>query len=285
MEYVLQKEKLQITVAERGAEIVSVKYAGKEREWQNENGGWSGHAPVLFPVCGAYAVRVNGRDYPCPRHGFAMNRVFTLVEKAEDRLRFRLCSDEESKKLYPFDFSFDVEYRISDDKLCVAYEVKNEGESDLYFSCGGHDSFALAAEPKNYELEFEKEEVFESLLVNEAGYLTGETRFLSAGKILDLDSSLLDFGSSICLDKLRSGKVLLREKGTHRKIVQVIFPQSEKLVLWRPHGAKMLCIEPWQNLPDRASGEDAEFSAKDGVIKVPPHGSERVIRTVKYYDE
>lgn len=273
---------LEITATDLGAELISVKHNGKERLWQNQNGGWSGHAPVLFPVCGACEMRVDGRVFPCPRHGFALKSAFTLAEKSENSLKYRLVSDAHTQELYPFGFVFEVEYIIQGDELKITYYVHNPDGKELYFSCGGHDSFSLEKEPKYYELEFEKDEEFESKLVTDGGYLTGKGRHLGTGRILDLNTDLLDDGNSICLDKLNSHSVTLREKQTEKAVVKVSFPHSQKLVLWRPHGAEMLCIEPWQNLPDTV-GENAEFCDKDGVIKVAPFGKATVERTISYF--
>ena len=273
---------LQITATELGAELISVKYNGKERLWQNENGGWSGHAPVLFPVCGACEVRVEGKAYSCPRHGFAMNSKFTLVEQTEESLKYRLVSSLTSKEIYPYAFILEVGYKIEDDQLKITYEVYNQQDKDLYFSCGGHDSFALDNGLENYELLFEKDEEFESKLVDKNGYLTGKSRLLGSGKALELNSDLLEKGNSICLDKLNSRSVTLSEKSTGKEIVKVSFPDSEKLVLWHPDGSKMLCIEPWQNLPD-TKDENREFEDKDGVIKIAPFGRKVITRTVRYY--
>lgn len=178
----IQKDTLAITVSEWGAELISVKHRGKERIWQNENGEWSGHAPVLFPVCGACEVRVAGKVYACPRHGFAMHERFTLTEKSENRLTYRLISDSRTKELYPYDFILEVSYEIAGDELKITYEVHNPSKEELYFSCGGHDSFALESEIENYELVFEKEEKFASELVTEDGYLTGKNRALGVEK-------------------------------------------------------------------------------------------------------
>lgn len=273
---------LEITATALGAELISVKHKGKERLWQNENGGWSGHAPVLFPVCGACEVRVDGKAYSCPRHGFATVSKFTLVEQTENSLKYRLVSGAKSKKEYPFDFVFDVCYEIEVNEIKITYEVYNPQDKDLYFSCGGHDSFALEKGLENYELQFEKDEEFESKLVDRNGYLTDRSKLLETGKTLDLTTDLLKDSNSICLDKLNSRCVTLREKATGKEIVKVSFPDSEKLVLWRPDKAKMLCIEPWQNLPD-TKGKNAEFKDKDGVIKVAPFGKKAITRTIRYY--
>lgn len=282
MNTTIKKDGLEITATDVGAELISVKYNGAERMWQNENGAWSGHAPVLFPVCGACEMRVNGNVYPCPRHGFILSSGFFLAEKTDSMIKYRVVSDDPSIKMYPYNFILDVVYEIKDGALNITYKVDNPQEGDIYFSCGGHDSFALQSEPENYELVFEKSEEFVSKLVNQSGYLTGATKFLGAGRILDLNTDLLENSNSICLDKLQSRSVLLREKATGKAVAEVAFPQSEKLVLWRPSGAKMLCIEPWQNLPDRL-GSISEYPEKDGVIRVAPCESAVITRTIKYF--
>lgn len=273
---------LEITATELGAELIRVKHNGKERLWQNENGGWSGHAPVLFPVCGACEVRINGNVHDCPRHGFALNSKFMLVDQTENSLKYRLVSSLNSKEIYPYAFIFEVGYEIEENGLKITYEVYNPQDKDLYFSCGGHDSFTLDKGLENYELQFEKEEEFASKLVDRNGYLTGRSKLLGTGKTLDLTTDLLRNSNSICLDKLNSRSVTLREKITCKEVVKVTFPDSEKLVLWHPNGSKMLCIEPWQNLPD-IKGEDAEFKDKDGVIRVVPFGKKAITRTIRYY--
>lgn len=282
MKSTIKSGNLEITATELGAELLSVKYNDKERLWQNENGGWEGHAPVLFPVCGACEMRVDGKVYLCPRHGFAKESYFTLVEQNDNNLKYRLVSSLKSKDVYPFGFILEIWYEIEGSQLTVTYEVYNPQDKYLYFSCGGHDSFTLGKELENYELEFEKDEEFESKLVDKKGYLTGKVKALGVGKMLDLNCDLLDNGYSICLDNLNSRSVTLREKGTGKEVVKVSFPDSCKLVLWRPDGAKMLCIEPWQNLPDK-SGESREFSQKDGVIAVAPFGRKVITRTIRYY--
>lgn len=282
MNYTLKGAQLEVTAAERGAELISVRFMGKERLWQNADGSWAGHAPVLFPVCGSCAVKIDGKEYPCPKHGFAMDSDFTLFEKTDNSLKFRLIQDEKSKIYYPYDFVFCVEYKIREKELSIVYEVYNPQDGALYFSCGGHDSFILESALENYVLEFEREEKFQSLLVGGGGMLTGESAPLGNGRILSLSTGLLENGNSVCFDKLNSRCVVLLEEKTGKSVVRLNFPQTDKLVLWRPHGADMLCIEPWQNLPD-VVGSDKEFGDKDGVIRVEPRKSVRVARTVTYY--
>ena len=80
MNYTIRNECLAVTVSSLGAEMLGVKAFGKERLWQNENGSWSGHAPVLFPVCGSCGVTVNGKTYEVGAHGFARKSEFATIK-------------------------------------------------------------------------------------------------------------------------------------------------------------------------------------------------------------
>ncbi len=233
-----------VTVDDRGAEPVSLSFQGKERLWQNENGAWAGHAPLLFPVCGNCEVIVDGRRYPVPRHGFARKARFTLAEKRENYLRYELSDGEATVSVYPFPFRLSVLYRIAEGALEIEYEVKNTGAEPLVFSIGAHPCFALDGDLGEYELAFEREERLIHLLHDDAGLLTGEER---------------DFGMLRVFPLLR--------KKTGEKAVEYAFRGFSHLLLWRPEGARAICIEPWCNLPGKA-GAQSEFAQKKGVVSL-----------------
>lgn len=189
----------------------------------------------------------------------------------------------ETTALYPFPFRFDVVYTLLSDTLSVAYEIHNPGEGMLYASCGGHDSFALSEEVGEYALRFASEERLDSYLTDDEGRLTGRTQSLGQGRVLDLSTPLLDGGGSVCLDHLRSREVTLVRRTSGETVARVAFPETDKLVLWHPAGSRMLCIEPWQTLPDTV-GDTRDFSAKDGVLAVPAGQTRCVTRRITYGD-
>ena len=66
--HILENEKLQVTIFDRGAELTSVvdKRNDRERLWQADPEVWNRHAPILFPFVGKVAngkYRVNGQEY------------------------------------------------------------------------------------------------------------------------------------------------------------------------------------------------------------------------------
>ena len=75
--HVLENESLRITVADQGAELISVfdKEENRERLWTADPAIWNRHAPILFPFVGKVTdgkYRVNGAEYSMKtQHGFA----------------------------------------------------------------------------------------------------------------------------------------------------------------------------------------------------------------------
>lgn len=256
MRYIIENEGLRVEADDFGAEVVSVMRGGKERLWQNENGAWAGHAPVLFPVCGNCAVVVDGRSYPMPKHGFARRSRFELSERGADFLRFTLRADAETKKLYPFDFEFTVKYTLHGNTLRADYSV----DRPVPLSWGGHFSNKLFAPLSSYYLLFDREEDFSALLHDENGLLTGETRQFGRGRRLDLPEEGLQHGNTLIFGNIRSEEVTLCSP--EGPLVGFRFSGFSHLLLWRPDGAQMLCVEPWGNLPDRAGGEQTELAQK-----------------------
>ena len=264
-----------------GAEMVSLVCRGKERLWQNVTGEWSGHAPVLFPVCGKCSMIVNKREYPIEKHGFARKREFSVVERGRDFIAFRLLADEETKKVFPFDFAFTVRYRLLDNAVEVVYETENAGTKPLYFSCGGHESFALEKPIENYEVRFEKEEKLIALVHDDEGRLTGEKILLSENGILPLKAEYFTGDSTLIFGNLQSRKATLYGNG--RAVARTDFEGFENFLLWKPQQANMICLEPWLNLPDTV-GERKEFFRKAGVVCVPPKGKKIFMRKITYYE-
>lgn len=278
----MSNSNISLCVDSNGAEMISLVYDGRERLWQNVTGEWSGHAPVLFPVCGKCSIIVNGKECPIEKHGFAKEREFSVVERGRDFIAFRLLVDEETKKVFPFDFAFTVRYRLGKNAVEVVYETENAGTKPLCFSCGGHESFALEKPIENYEVRFEQEEKLIALVHDDEGRLTGEKILLSENGILPLKAEYFTGDSTLIFGNLQSRKATLHEKNG-REVARTDFEGFENFLLWKPRQANMICLEPWLNLPDTVD-DNREFSRKTGVVCVPPKGKKIFMRKITYYE-
>lgn len=283
MQYTIKNESLKITADTKGAELVSVAFRGKERLWQNETGEWGGHSPVLFPVCGHFGLTTGGKAYPMKAHGFARKAKFTMTKQTGDGITFTLKADAQTLACYPYDFIFNVTYKLDGNKLIASYEVVNPAEAPLYFACGAHDSFATeSADMSEYRIDFEKEERLVHQFHDDDGYLTGETHDYGAGKSFVLPQEFMQGGNTLIFKNVNSRKVeFCKKDGT--KLAALTFEGFSNLLLWREGNAKFLCIEPWTNLPDLAGAQDSEFSGKDGVIGVEGKQTKTFTRIVEYF--
>lgn len=271
---------LSVTIDERGAELVSVIKDGKERLWQNENGAWAGHAPVLFPVCGHCGVVADGREYPMPTHGFARKATFRHLAGGKNACAFVLESNAETRAVYPFEFRLTIEYTIVDGGIVIGTTVRNTGEKELPFFLGAHPSFALDGNVGDYKIIFEKEECLIHHAHDEGGYLTGETTDYGTRREFPLPEDYLQAGRTLIFPNIKSRKVML-VRGNEGLAVYS-FDGFSHLLLWRAEGANMICIEPWGNLPD-LRGDNTELAQKQGVTLLKKGEERTFMQRILYH--
>ena len=281
MRYTIENDLLGVTVDTYAAEVVSVKKDGKEWVWQNDDGNWAEHGPMLFPVSGRCGVCVNGVEYPINPHGFARESVFKLVERGENFLRFFLKTNKETKKVYPFDFELYATYTLSRDTLYIEYDVRNPSKKPLYFACGGHESFNLENAIGEYEIRFEKAENLVNLVHDSKGRLTGDTIDYGTTDTFVLPADFLVDSKTLIFKDLQSRKIVLAER-EGKALAEIAFPDFSNLLFWRALDSKYICIEPWSNLPDTVNTPDCEFAQKAGVFEVAPKSGRKIVRSIRY---
>ena len=139
----VSNQELTIRVSEHGAELSSIvaNATGKEYLWQADPAFWKRHSPVLFPIVGSVwkaEYRNEGTMYPLSQHGFARDMDFTLIDEAENELRFALESTPDTLRAYPFPFLLEIGYRLEGNKVEVLWRVKNTGDKTMHFQIGAH---------------------------------------------------------------------------------------------------------------------------------------------------
>ncbi len=264
---------LTVEISNTGAELKSiVDKDGTQRLWQ---GGeeWKGQAPLLFPVCGCMAESrylYNGTSYTISPHGFARKSVFALECSSDDKAVYLLTSNEDTHKVYPFDFELRVTYTLNENTLAVTYTVNNTTDGDMYFSIGSHEGYLCEGETTDYNLFFDKKEVLPNYLLN-GPLLNGEVEDapITAGVMELCDSEFARLDTYIFRDT-ESKSVTLKKKGAEKSIT-VDFSETPNLLIWKEPGAPFMCIEPWCGVPDH-DGEVRELSDKDGIVKLEKNG-------------
>lgn len=274
----LSGSELAAEISELGAELVRLQdREGRDLLWDGDPAVWAGRAPLLFPMVGRAKddrIRVDGRDYELPKHGFARMARFSVVEQRENGCTLRLASGPETLISYPFSFQLDVTYEIAGSVLINRAVVTNQDERSLPFSFCFHQAFRwplpYGANRDAHAIVFEQDESNQPIRRVQDGLLT-QVRHPTpvSGNRLNLADDLFVDDALIFLSPA-SRSVTYGAAG--RPALMVCFPGMPHLGIWTKPGAGYVCIEPWQGFasPDDFDGE---FAKRPGVISVPAGGS------------
>ena len=270
----IQNDKLRATFNNLGAELVSLINieTGKEIMWSGNPDFWSGISPVLFPIIGALKNEqyiFDDQTYELPRHGFARRRIFAVKESSENEVVFELTSDEESLKIYPFQFSLEIKYTLAANKLNVDYLVKNLSQKQMYFSLGAHPGFAIDTENglnyNDYEIAFSNDDelqihpLVDNLISNQTQTIDLEN------KVLPLSYELFS-KDALVTTNMRSKELILRNNKNHHKVI-FTFSNFPYFGIWAAKNADFVCLEPWQGIAD-LENHNQQLTEKFGILRL-----------------
>lgn len=273
--YTIENEKLSIIIAAHGAELSSIydKENNRELIWQADPTFWNRHAPVLFPNVGKYYeghFTYGGKQYPMGQHGFARDKEFEQIAAGENFVTYRLSSDEETKKVYPFDFILEITHRLQENRLSVEWNVRNTGNKKMYFTIGGHPAFNVNVLSdthfEDYFLLFKKgtKKLSYILLDTESGTAIADKTYelsLTDDKyalkkdMFDKDALVFDNG------QIEWAALALPDGQPYIALESKEFPNFG---IWSKPGAPYVCLEPWCGRCDN-KGFKGELSEKPGI--------------------
>lgn len=277
MDY-LQNGILSAAINPKGAELYSLELDGVERIWQGDPAIWGRHAPLLFPFIGRLKdqqYELDGKMIQAPMHGFCRDRMFETVEADDLHVRYRTQDDEETRAVYPFSFTLDVEFILEENTLIKRHTVTNRSDREMPFELGGHDAYRTTLIPgetmADYAIAFEGVDHLEPFAMDETGTLD-----LPKGHI-PLEGPLLtklpqDVGlDTIVLEGLPVRKATLVSRKSPRKVT-VEFEDFPYLGIWTAQKGVVtnyICIEPWSTLPD-GHFMGRKLTDKPGIVVLAP---------------
>ena len=227
-----------------GAELFSLKDKNnKEFIWEGNPDFWGKHSPILFPIVGSLknnTFEYNGTSYSLPRHGFARELTFEVIDKKEDSVIFSLQSNEETLKKYPFSFELQLSYTLIDCSLHLGYKVINTSDTALPFSIGGHPAFALPKAFEKYSLQFDASNSLTYHLLEE-GLISNQTKTIEIpNQQLNLEYQLFE-NDALVFKNIPSKSVTILEE--NQPILKVDYTDFPDLGVWTPVNTPFLCIE------------------------------------------
>lgn len=263
----IENNMLAVKINEIGAELSSVvsKRTGREYIWQGDPNIWTGHAPVLFPICGTLcngSYYHKGEKYQLPKHGFARRMSFSLSKSTDTSAEFTLCADEDTKKVYPFDFELHVSFKLCENKLETKYRIVNKNGETIYFSIGAHPAFNVSLGGK---LVFEKNEDMSVLIADKNGLIDGKRKDSGRGGSVLLTEHTFDDDALIFDAPKSTYATVVNENGS--PLVKMTFGKVPYILLWAKPNAPYVCIEPWHGIPDSA-GNITDISKKPAIISL-----------------
>lgn len=257
---------LKASINHAGAELFSIKdKQDNEYIWEGNPDFWGKHSPVLFPIVGTLknnTYKINGKEYHLPRHGFARDMEFSLIEKTENKAIFSLKSSEETLEKYPFEFELELIYTLKESALELEYKVINCSKEKMPFSIGAHPAIALPNNFEDYAFQFEKEE-------NLKYYLLENDLISSKTKVLETKNNLVALNYELFKNDALIFKTLESKSLTilnnSKPYVKVDYKDFPSLGIWTKENAPFICIEPWLGYSDTEENT-GDLYEKEGIL-------------------
>lgn len=274
----LKTELASVDIRTKGAQVVSFLDAENVQYlWQGDKAYWGGQSPILFPIVGGLRngkTIIDGQEYAMVRHGFARASEFTAEQIDEKTAIFTIESNEETKKMYPFDFIFKVIYKLDGKTLTWEYEIENTGNKEMIFAVGGHPAINCPILPdekfEDYVIEFPENETSKCPTVSmETGLIDFDTRYdmLENSKTIELKHDLF-YQDALIFDDLKSRSCKLYSPKSGRG-VEMNFGGFDMFGIWSAvNDAPFVCLEPWTGCATTFA-EDDNFKNKRDMIFLP----------------
>ena len=261
----IKNDQLTLEISSLGAELQSIKDAnGNEYLWDGDEQYWNRHSPILFPIVGALKdghYFYNEKEYHLSRHGFARDQVFEVAECSSDRVVFSFKSNDETLKIYPFQFELKIIYTLIKDKLSIQYQIINLSNSEMLYSIGAHPAFAMDGNIEDYSLEFDNNKTLESHQLENDNFNGEIIQIPLSENRLALNYQLFENDAIVLKNYTTTSLVLL--KNSQPKI-KVDFQDFPFLGIWTKNNAPFICIEPWLGVADHVK-TSGNLKDKEGI--------------------
>lgn len=244
---------------ERGGIIIGYGVNGKEMLYMDmdtfydEKANIRGGIPILFPICGQLtngSYELDGTIYSMKNHGVARISKWIVVDqkdREEASITIKLESNEETRKMYPFDFELMFTYILKDGKLQILQQYKNESNEEMPMYAGFHPYFYT----KNKNIS----------------YITDATKYYDLN-----DNSFKDYNGTLDISYMKESAVFMDAKkksiafqvGDLKSNVNIQYGEEFKyVVLWTVENNDFVCVEPWMAMTN-------SFNTKQDIYYIKP---------------
>lgn len=263
----IKNDRLSVGINTFGSELTYIKGCnGKDYLWDGDERVWSLRAPVLFPICGGLKesqYTYEGIKYSLPKHGFAEDSEFSGNRISDTCAEFVLTSNEETLKVFPFEFRLKIVFELIENKLRVTNIVENTSEKPMYFSIGAHEGYSCPEGIEEYKIVFDEPETLDSFILDGDLLESNSVRIIENSRELPLKYDFFAVDALVFKNINFNKATLTKKDGT--QIVSVEFDKAKYFLLWTKPDAKYICLEPWCGIQDIV-GSSFELKEKEGLI-------------------
>jgi galactose mutarotase-like enzyme len=275
----LENTNLIIETKNNGAELTRIysKVLNKEFLWNGNNKYWGRQSPILFPIVGRLKDNetiINNNLYNMTQHGFARDMNFDLIEETQTCLTYKLSSNNETKKYYPYDFDLFVKYILNKSKIEICLKVLNKSFEDMFFSIGAHPAFNVPFDEKtsidDYYLNLRSRDSINAYSLDRSFICTKSK--VEGLESIDLNSEIFK-NDALIYDNVNEISINSRKSNMS---ISIEFNNFPFVGVWSPYYketnsiAPFVCIEPWYGIADCVNS-DKNFKDKLGINKLSPN--------------
>jgi galactose mutarotase-like enzyme len=260
----LSNTKISASIDSLGAELIRLEKDHQNYIWTVDEMYWNKTSPILFPIVGRLkndTYTIADKKYELPRHGFARNFEFQILNQTESSVVFVLESNSETLKNYPFEFQLQLEYELDGNELKMKYSVENKSNATMPFSIGAHPAFTIEDSFSDYSLQFNATEEFVSYELENEQFNNSSKKIHSENGQINLDYALFE-KDALVFKHMKSNELTLLKK--NKPVLSVQFEGFPYLGIWTKPNAPFLCIEPWCGLADNVNHNGNIFE-KEGI--------------------
>ncbi len=219
---------------------------------------WNGTDVVIFPFIARLKdsmYMVDNKEYYFKNHGLLRYTDLFIKEKKDDEVTLGFDSNSYSLELYPYLFSFEINYKLTKNKLNITYKITNKDNKKIYYEFGGHPALKVSGHDNDKEfviedtkLLFDKDINTTRYNLNDDGSLITNTESYFIPKELNISKDLITKYKTIIVDAKDINNVTL-VTNNHKYIFDI--KEANVLALWTMEGyGDYLCVEPWWGIPD-----------------------------------
>lgn len=233
---------LHLELTNEGGEMSSLTYKGYDVLYKGDGPYWKGKNPTLFPMISspnAKQYTYDGVTYPCRNHGLIRYATLETTVETDEQITMTLKSSEETLKEYPFEFEYNITYKLDNYRVLISYDITNKSNKVMPFTFGLHPGFVVRDFNK-MKLIFPDDNT--ASLFNQKDRTDKEVNVNPYLNFID-DLKQLD---TVIFKNLNSKYVTLAQPEYD---VNVDMSNFKYLALWTADvNSNYMCIEPWLSI-------------------------------------